>query len=218
MGGRTEVHPPVRRAKAVSERQDEGAVEYLEGSERTVGYRTKIRRKKAFQVTGYTLIVPPKAEGQLIPRFVGELMADGSLEALAKAAPVRPWVLGLGSWDPECEPGGQRYTVCIEETEGADLGRLSTKHPLHTQRFEACEWMCFEMTDKQLWRDDPYTMLRKLGYRFHLRVGVHFDAFPPEFDKERNPAVELWISVAKASEECEGCGVREECAGIQAFE
>jgi hypothetical protein len=61
-------------------------------------------------------------------------------------------------------------------------------------------------------------MLRKLGYRFHLRVGVHFDAFPPDFDKGTNPAVELWISVAKASEECEGCGVREECAGIQAFE
>jgi hypothetical protein len=29
--------------------------------------------------------------------------------------------------------------------------------------------------------------------------------------------VELWISVAKPSEECDVCSVREQCAGIQAF-
>jgi hypothetical protein len=192
-------------------------IECLEGSEAIVGYRTKIRRKPSFQVTGYTLIVPPKAEGSLIPDFVSEVMADGSLEALQRAAPVRPWILGLGSWDEACEPGGQRYTVAIEETEGVDLSRLSTKHPLHTQRFEACDWMCFEMRDDQLWKDDPYTMLRQLGYRFHLRVGVHFDAFPPEFERETKPGVELWISVAKYGPECDICDQREGCAEIQAF-
>jgi len=197
--------------------REAGPIEHLEGSETIVGYRTKIRRELSFQATGYTLIVPPKAEDPLIPQFVSEVTADGSLEALVAAAPVRPWILGLGSWDPECEPGGQRYTICIQETEHTDLGRLSTKHPLHTQRFGACDWMCFEMTDEQLWRDDPYTMLKQLGYRFHLRVGVHFDAFPPDFHRETNPAVELWISVAKASAECDVCDVREGCAGIQPF-
>jgi hypothetical protein len=202
----------------MSEKREECPVEYLEESEELVGYKTKIRRRDAFTVTGYTIIVPPKADSQMIPRFVSDLMADGSYEALAKASSVPPWMLGLGSWDPECEPGGQRHTVCIEETEYTDLRHLSGNHRLHTQRFEACDWMCFEMTDEQLWRDDPYTMLRKLGYRFHLRVGVHFDAYPPDYHQERNPAAELWISVAKLSEACDICSVREACAAMQPFE
>jgi hypothetical protein len=77
--------------------------------------------------------------------------------------------------------------------------------------------MCFEMPNEQLWRDDPYRMLRKLGYRFHLRVGVHFDAYPPGSHLERNPAVELWISVAKLSDACDICSVRAACAGLQPF-
>jgi predicted transcriptional regulator YdeE len=204
----------------MSERQEERPVECLEGSEELVGYRTKIWRKDAFQITGYTLIIPANADRQTIPQFVSELMADGSIEELTKASSVPPWGLGLGSWDPECEPGGMRYTVCIEETEHTDLRHLTTKHPLHTQRFEACDWMCFEMNDNddQFWKSNPYTMLKKLGYRFHLRVGVHFDAFPPDFDPEKNMEVEFWISVAKESEECDTCSVREDCARIQPFE
>jgi len=192
-------------------------VEYLEGSEEIIGYKTKIRRKNAFQITGYTLIVPPQSDRQVTPRFWGDVIADGSFEALANTSSVQPWVLGLGSWDPECEPGGQRYTICIEETEYTDMSHLSGKHPLHTQKFEACDWMCFEMPNEQLWRDDPYRMLRKLGYRFHLRVGVHFDAYPPGSHLERNPAVELWISVAKLSDACDICSVRAACAGLQPF-
>ncbi len=114
-------------------------------------------------------------------------MADGSFEALMKASSVPAWALGLGSWDPECEPSGQRYTICLEETEQTDFSHLAKKHPLHTQRFEGCDWICFEMDGKQLWKDDPYTMLGKLGYRFHLRVGVHFDAYPPGYHPETNP-------------------------------
>ncbi len=145
-------------------------------------------------------------------------MADGSLEALKQASSVSAWLLGLGSWDSECDSeGGFRYTIGVEETEHTDLSRLPTKHPRHTQSFEACDWMCFEMTDKQLWRDDPYTMLKNLGYRFHLRVGVHFDAFPFDHDPETKPVVELWISVTKESEACDICAVREGCAGIQPF-
>ena len=205
----------MRREEADARASD--PVEYLPGSEELVGYRTKIRHKPTFRITGYTRIVPPKAEGAVIPDFVREVMAAGGLEALAATNPVRPWILGLGSWDEACEPGGQRYTIGVEETEGTDLSGLRGGLPLHTQTFEACDWTCFEMPHDQLWRDDPYTMLKQLGYRFHLRVGVHFDAFPPDYDEHTNPGVELWISVAKPSEECDICSVREQCAGIQAF-
>lgn len=200
---------------------DDRVVTYLERSEEITGYKVKIMSKPAFSITGYTLIVPPEADAQTVPRFVGELIADGRMDALKKASAVPAWILGLGSWDGECRPGGMRYTMCIEETEHTDLRRLGEQYPLHTQRFEACDWMCFEVPlerfNELFWKDDPYRMLRALGYRFHLRVGVHFDASPPDWDAQKNPDMEFWISVAKETEECEVCPTREDCGRMQPF-
>jgi hypothetical protein len=67
------------------------------------------------------------------------------------------------------------------------------------------------------WKDDPYKMLRTLGYRFHFRVGVHFDASPPDHDEKDNPGMEFWISVAKQTEDCAACSAREECGNTQPF-
>lgn len=44
------------------------SVTFLERSEDIAGYRVKILRKPDFQVTGYTLIVPPNEENHLIPQ------------------------------------------------------------------------------------------------------------------------------------------------------
>ena len=67
--------------------------------------------------------------------------------------------------------------------------------------------MCFETTqkefDERFWRDNPYTMMKKLGYQFHrgregdYSVGLHFDAYPPDYDPEENPLMEFWITVVK---------------------
>jgi len=207
---------------AKEHKMDNRTVTYLERSEKITGYRVKINRKPAFQVIGYTIIIPPKTETQMIPRFVEELMADGRLDTLKKTSPVPVWILGLGSWDEECQPGGMRYTMCIEETEQTNLSCLLEQYPLHRQSFEACEWMCFEVPQERFdtdlfWKDDPYKMLRLLDYRFHLRVGVHFDAIPPDHDEKNNPGMEFWISVQKQDETCDVCSVREECGNILPF-
>lgn len=73
------------------------------------------------------------------------------------------------------------------------------------------------MINAQFWKDDPYRMLHALGYRFHIRVGVHFDAVPPDYDEQTNPGIEFWISVAKETEECDACPSRADCAEIQPF-
>lgn len=64
--------------------------------------------------------------------------------------------------------------------------------------------MCFETTqrklDERLWRDDPYKMMGKLGYEFNTKdysVGLHFDAYPPDYDPETNPTMEFWITVVR---------------------
>jgi len=88
-------------------------METLEHSLAIIGYKVRIRKRGAFKVMGYTILVPPHSD-DLIPQFWREVADDGRLEILKNASSVRPWILGLGSWDPECEKHGQRYTICIE--------------------------------------------------------------------------------------------------------
>ncbi len=189
---------------------------YLEGSEEITGYKVKIIPKPTYQVTGYTLIVEPGQESNMVAQFMAKLATDGRLETLKKASSIPTRILGLGSWDEACQPGGMRYTVCLEENAQTDLSRLLKQYPLHTEAFEACEWMCFEiprgeMGMEQFWKDDPYRMLQALNYRFHLRVGVHFDVYPPDYDARNNSCMEFWISVQKQDERCDDCPVREDC-------
>ncbi|MCL4507276.1 MAG: GyrI-like domain-containing protein [Chloroflexi bacterium] len=179
-------------------------MEYIEHSESITGYRVKVMPRGAFTVKGYTLIVAPQADA-LIPAFWREVEADGRLARLRSASLVSPWVLVLGSWDPECPRQGQRYTICIEETGQTDFRRLAGEHSLFSKEIGASSWMIFEMTQQRyetdFWKDNPYQMMKKLGYRFHagdLSVGLHFDAYPPDFDAARNPAMAFWITVAKS--------------------
>ncbi len=176
-------------------------MEYLEQSEQLVGYKVKVVRRGPFTVVGYTLIVPPDSD-HLIPQFWRDVIADGRLEALKKASTTPPWVLGLGSWDPECEKRGQRYTICIEETEHTDFSQLARADPLYRTTISDSEWMCFELSADtpggKFWRDNPYVMMKTLGYRFYTggeNTGLHFDAYPPGYDAKTNPAMEFWITV-----------------------
>jgi hypothetical protein len=162
-------------------------MEYIEHSETITGYRVKLMCRAAFRVTGYTLIVPPH-EDERVAQFWRDVTADGRLEQLRNASTVRPWLLGLGSWDAECERYGQRYTICIEQTACTDFTSLARAHRLFTKEIGASEWLCFEMTrakyDERFWQDNPYRMMKRLGYKFYARgdsVGLHFDAYPPDY-------------------------------------
>jgi len=185
-------------------------MEYLEKGEEITGYRVKIWKRDAFNVTGYTIIVPPDpvpSARTVIHEFWNDIIADGRLDKLIKASSVRPWVLGLGSWDPECGKNGMRYSICIEETEYTDFSCLSKEYRLFTKEIGASDWMCFETTHgeyERFWRDNPYKMMKKLEYQFHTRegdysVGLHFDAYPPylSFPLESNSVIEFWITVVK---------------------
>ena len=186
-------------------------MEYIQGSEKTVGYPVKIMARGSFLVRGFTLIVPPGKRGSTaVPLFWDELIADGRLKELRDVSSVPAWTLGLGSWDPECEKGGSRYTICLEETGHTDFSPLAAKYKLYSLKIGATEWMCFEMTHQKymerLWKDNPYKMMGPLGYRWNPGeagrddgvLGIHFDAYPPGFEALTRPAMEFWITVAKA--------------------
>jgi hypothetical protein len=149
------------------------SVSFIDGSEEAVGYRVKIMHKPAFQIVGFTRIIPPHDETKMIEHFVSEVIANGKIYLLR-------------------------------------------------QTFDRCDWMCFEVPqdrfdDGHFWKDNPYKMLKTLSYRFHIRVGVHFDAIPPDHDEMTNPGVEFWISVIKETADCEVCRSRPQCANIQPF-
>jgi hypothetical protein len=179
-------------------------MQYLKDSEAITGYRVKIIHREPFIVVGFTRIYPPDAGGE-VPHFYDELIADGRLDKLRQASAVRPWIMGLGSWDPECPKKGSRYTISIEETGQTDFTRLEQEYPLFRKQIGASDWMCFEMTHarymERFWRDNPYKMMGQLGYQFYgtpdFSTGLHFDAYPPEFNPAANPDMEFRITVKK---------------------
>ncbi|MHB1355505.1 MAG: hypothetical protein ACYCZF_05975 [Anaerolineae bacterium] len=180
-------------------------MEYLESCKELTGYTVRIWNKPAFVIRGYTLIAAPgRRGGAQIPEFWSPVTADGRLEKLKSASSVRPWVLGLGSWDPECPQHGQRNTICIEETEQTDSTALYLEYPLFTKEIGTSDWMCFEIPGMQhydrFWKDNPYQMMQPLGYQFNtagFNVGLHFDAYPPDYDTESKAGFEFWITVIK---------------------
>jgi hypothetical protein len=176
-------------------------MQYIENSEAITGYRVGLMRRKAFRVTGYTLIVPPHGD-ELIPKFWNDVAGDGRLDRLKRASTLPPWLFGVGSWDPECEKHGQRYTFCIEENPYTDFSELAQAGSLYSMEIGASEWLCFEMPHtvnmERFWQDDPFKMMKKLGYRFNagdFSLGLHIDAYPPLFHPEHNPMMSFWITV-----------------------
>lgn len=66
-------------------------MEYLEKGEEITGYRVKIWKRNAFNVKGYTIIVPPGPSGKTMPHeFWNDVVNDGRLDKLTKASSVRP--------------------------------------------------------------------------------------------------------------------------------
>ena len=57
-------------------------MEYLEQSENSIGYRVRIMQRKAFKITGYSIIVPPPPNDRSVPQFWDDIGADGRLEEL----------------------------------------------------------------------------------------------------------------------------------------
>ena len=173
----------------------------IENSQATTGYSIKMLSRAAFHVAGFTRIIPAH-QNQRVAQFWEELRNDGRLDKLRGASRAAPWVLGMATWDPECEPKGFRYTVCIEETPYTDFTGLAQEYELFTKEIGASEWMCFETTEdtfqQRFWKDNPYKMMGPLGYQFHTgdySVGLHFDAYPPGFIHNQNAPMEFWITV-----------------------
>lgn len=178
-------------------------MQYIENAEEITGYRTRIWTRAAFAVVGYTAIVGEVVSGKevSVERFSRDVRADGRLDGLIRSSKVAPWVLGLGSWDGECEGrGSYRYTICMEETQHTDFTWLEKhypQHPLFRKKIGASDWMCFENFDHG--GPNAYELIKLLGWKFNSGrddIGLHFDAYPPE-GVASGSTMEFWITVVR---------------------
>ena len=175
----------------------------IDDSVDVIGYKVRRETREAFVVHGYTLIIPADCDDRArIDRFWEEVRGDGRLDDLCKAVPHSSWILGMGSWDLECPKRGQRYTICVDDSAGFDPATMSEPSELFSKQIKASDWLCFEIDDgrfpKKFWEDDPYIMLKILGYEFNtagFSIGMHFDAYPIEGRQPHYSAMEFWISV-----------------------
>jgi hypothetical protein len=173
-------------------------MQYIENAEEITGYKVRIWSRSAFSVVGYTTMVGKEAS---VEQFSKDVSADGRLDGLIRSSKVAPWVLGLGSWDPECEgKGDYRYTICIEETQHTNLTPLEKRYPqypLFRKEIGASDWLCFENFDHG--GPNAYELIKLLGYKFHTGgydVGLHFDAWAPGVVPLSN-TMEFWITVVR---------------------
>lgn len=156
----------------------------IEGSVSLVGYEAELFEKDDFQVIGYSALHKPDTpDFELWER----LRDDGRLDLLIEAS-SRAELFGCSSGDSEATvdlpKGSYRHTVCIEVTTGVDLGPLKSDE-LFRIHIPASKWVCFNFTkerfydgrDYRFWGDDPYGMVRRLGFRFNWSVALHMDVF-----------------------------------------
>jgi hypothetical protein len=151
-------------------------------------YRVRYQELPAFDVHGFTKIVASGGEQYC------EVRGDGRWQVLRKMAGDDGSIYGVASLDKACPKDKYRYTVGVrapaECTEGHDL------FPIH---IKASAWLVFTLEDfdsqyGDFWQDDPYALIKKLGWDFNTAVGLHIDAYAPSFVSEHD-AMEFMMPV-----------------------
>ena len=153
-------------------------VSYVKESQALTGYPVRYQQLPAFDLTGFTKIVTSGGE------LYREARSDGKWAALRAAGPQKT-ILGAASLDKDCPHGHYRYTLGIEAPKD-DFAKLSLPGELFTLYVKASEWLIFELEHFQaqygsFWQADPYALVKKLGWVFNARVGLHLDAYAPAY-------------------------------------
>jgi hypothetical protein len=149
-----------------------------------VGYPTRYLKLPEFDVVGFTKIV--QSGGEQLEAVRG----DGRWKTLRDMAGSAGMIYGIASLDRQCPKGYYRYTVGTlaqrEHSSSTDNG-----DELFTIHVAESGWVVFELADFDaqygaLWSDDPYRLVKRLGFSFNRAVGLHIDAFGPSFASGSN--------------------------------
>jgi hypothetical protein len=146
----------------------------------SVGYVTRCERLPAFDLIVFAKIVASGGE-----QF-SEVRGDGWWEMLRGLAGEDGTIYGVASLDGECQPRGHyRYTLAVRTSPGP-VDESNLPEGLFAMHIAESEWLVFTIESfgtqyGRFWQDDPYAMLKLLGWEFSNAVGLHIDLFPPTF-------------------------------------
>lgn len=156
----------------------------LEESINLVGYETELFEKDDFLVIGYSALHQPDTpDFELWER----LRDDGRLESLITASGHKE-LFGCSSGDAKATAGmtegSYRHTVCIEVAKHINIGLLKPDQ-LFQMQIATSKWISYNMKkerfyngkDYPFWKDNPYGMVKRLGYQFNWKLALHMDVF-----------------------------------------
>jgi len=167
-----------------------------EDNQAQVGYRTRYQELPAFDLIGFTKIV--KSGGELY----GEVRSDGRWEVLKSIAGDDKTIYGIASEDKDCPKGRYRYTLGVKAS--ADHSRDACLYKdLFSIHIKQSGWIVFEIENfgaqyGNFWRDDPYKLVKKLGWDFNFEVGLHIDAYAPSYASD-NDGMEFMMPVTRVA-------------------
>jgi len=143
------------------------------------GYITKYQRLPAFDLTGFTKIVPSGGE------LYDEVRNDGRWKLLRDIAGDDKTIYGVASFDKECTKDRYRYTLAVKASED-HVRNSNLGDSLFSIHIKGSEWIIFTIESfaaqwGKFWQDNPYNLINKLGWDFNSMVGLHIDVFPQSY-------------------------------------
>ena len=165
-----------------------------EENEVLAAYRPECRRLPAFDLCGFTKIVASGGEQY------GEVRADGRWQVLRDVAGDDGTIYGVATHDKDAPEGSYRYTLAVKASEDRfrDAGHHDGLYSIH---IEESEWIVFTIDSfsaqyGKLWQDNPYELIRKLGWSFNRALSLHIDAFPASYSSD-DDAMEFMMPVTR---------------------
>lgn len=161
-----------------------------------VGYPTRCEELPAFDLVGFTKIVESGGE------LYCEARSDGRWEALRNVDGGGQTICGVASHDKACPKGRYRYTLAVR-VPAERFGSARELGELYSLHVGESEWVvfsleCFGSQYGKLWQDNPYDMVRRLGYDFSRAVGLHIDLYAPSYSDDEG-AMDFWMPVVRCS-------------------
>jgi len=173
-------------------------ISHTEDNKALTGYSTKYLRLPAFDLTGFTKIVPSGGE------LYDEVRGDGRWEILRNIAGHDKAIYGVASMDKECTNGRYRYTMAAKASE-ENIRNANLCDSLFTMHIKESEWIIFTIESfaaqyGKFWGDNPYNLIQKLGWDFNSMLSLHIDVFPLSYSKENDGCMEFMMPVRRRAD------------------
>ena len=154
-----------------------------------IGFPYKKLNFPSFEIIGFTKIVKSGGEAY------DEIRNSEKWELLKEMNVKEKSIFGIASMDKECPKDFYRYTMGIKKDDGY-ICNEQFKKELYSFIVKESEWIIFSLNFSneygKLWRNDPYKIIKDLGYNFNNNVGIHIDVFDENYDGNE---MEFWMPI-----------------------